>query len=168
MIDRGEGRIIDVNWRPESRNSNPTRADAQSFLGDAKFGSAGQSLGTSQLAYGTSKAALNRFTVGLADEMRGRGVAVNSIDVAAATQPFRYNLPNADLSQNELEEAPAQLVTWLAGQPINMTGNLFDQTELLADLAAKASSDQRLYRPGSRPPGQRCSGSVGSAGDSDV
>ena len=112
------------------------------MAGDASFGAAGQSLDDSMLPYGTSKAALNRFTVGLAQEMRGRGIAVNSIDVSAATQPYRNNLPNADLSQNELEEGPAQLVTWLADQPVDLTGQLFDQTELLRDLRAKG-----LVRP---------------------
>ena len=88
------------------------------------------------LAYGTSKAALNRFTVGLAAEMRGRGVAVNALEVGAVTPAFRYTLPDADFSKNELPEAPAQLVTWIADQPLDVTGHIFSQFDLLPELRA--------------------------------
>jgi NAD(P)-dependent dehydrogenase (short-subunit alcohol dehydrogenase family) len=111
-------------------------------MGEASFGDAGQGLGDSLLAYGTSKAALNRFTVGLAQEMRGKGVGVNSIGVGAVTPAFRYTLPNADYSTNELPEAPAQVTCWVASQPPEVTGNLFEQFDLIGDLRA-----QGIVRP---------------------
>jgi|ERR1700728_2235110 len=147
MLERGDGRIVNISsgsGRTEqdasSMDTSAERVDAR--LGEASFGGAGQGLGDSLLAYGTSKAALNRFTVGLASELRGKGVGVNALAVGAVTPAYRYTLPNADYSQNELPEAPAQLTTWLAAQPAEFTGHVLDQEDLLPDLRAKG-----LVRP---------------------
>jgi NAD(P)-dependent dehydrogenase (short-subunit alcohol dehydrogenase family) len=151
MLERGEGRIINIssgsgriNQDPEAMATNRSGGATRGGLsfGEASFGEAGQGLGDSLLAYGTSKAALNRFTVGLALEMRGRGVAVNALDVSAVTPAYRYTLPNADYSTNELPEAPAQLVTWIADQPLELSGNIFAQEAIIGDLRA-----QGLVRP---------------------
>lgn len=136
MLERGEGQIINVGssaGRIVESGAGATRPD-ESASSQARFGESGQSLGESLLAYGTSKAALNRFTTGLAHEVAGRGVAVNCIEVSAVTQPYRYNLPDADFAQGELPEAPAQLVAWLAEQPAELTGRILVQSELLPGL----------------------------------
>jgi citronellol/citronellal dehydrogenase len=146
MLERGDGRIVNISSgagrmpeNPEAMATNRPGGGATGglSLGEASFGDAGQGLGDSLLAYGTSKAALNRFTVGLAQEVRGKGVGVNGLEVGAVTPAFRYTLPNADYSTNELPEAPAQLVTWLADQPPELTGNIFDQGTIIGDLRAK-------------------------------
>jgi NAD(P)-dependent dehydrogenase (short-subunit alcohol dehydrogenase family) len=147
MIERGEGRVINISSGSGRLDLDTSRLDSAAdtpnpFTGTASFGEAGQSLGDSQTAYGTSKAALNRLTVGLANEMRGRGIAVNALAVSAVTPAFRHNLPDADYSVSELPEAPAQVTTWLAGQPIEFTGQILDQDELIGDLRA-----QGLVRP---------------------
>jgi citronellol/citronellal dehydrogenase len=151
MLERGEGRIINISsgsgritQDPETMATNRPGGATRASLsfGEASFGEAGQGLGDSLLAYGTSKAALNRFTVGLALEMRGRGVAVNALEVSAVTPAYRYTLPNADYSTNELPEAPAQLVTWMADQPLEVSGNIFAQDAIIGDLRA-----QGLVRP---------------------
>jgi citronellol/citronellal dehydrogenase len=151
MLERGEGRIINISsgsgrivQDPETMATNRSGGATRGGLnfGEASFGEAGQGLGDSLLAYGTSKAAVNRFTVGLALEMRGRGVAVNALDVSAVTPAYRYTLPNADYSTNELPEAPAQLVAWIADQPLEVTGNIFAQDAIIGDLRA-----QGLVRP---------------------
>jgi citronellol/citronellal dehydrogenase len=141
MLERGDGRVINISSGGGRLDQNAgsmdtASGDAAAVLGDASFGEAGQGLGDSLLAYGTSKAALNRFTVGLANEMRGKGVGVNALEVGAVTPAYRYNLPNADYSLNEHPEAPAQLTTWLAAQPPTVTANIFDQGELLRELRA--------------------------------
>jgi len=74
--------------------------------------------------------------VGLARELRGRGIGVNALEVSAVTEPVRLKLPHADFSMNELPEAPAQLVAWIATQPTTYSGNLLVQSELLAELRA--------------------------------
>lgn len=142
MLERGDGRIINISSGGGRLNQDTSAMDtsqpgAGAMFGEAAFGEAGQGLGDSLLAYGTSKAALNRFSVGLANELRGKGIGVNALEVGAVTPAYRYTLPNADYSQNELPEAPAQLCTWLAAQPPTLTGRVLEQGELLRDLRAK-------------------------------
>jgi citronellol/citronellal dehydrogenase len=142
MIERGDGRIVNISsgagriteMAPASDTSSPESAG---MFGQASFGEAGQGLGDSLLAYGTSKAALNRFTVGLAQETRGKGIGVNALDVSAATPAYKYTLPNADFSQNEHSEGPAQLICWVAAQPPEWTGQILNQGDLLPDLRAQ-------------------------------
>jgi len=142
MIERGDGRIVNISSGAgritEMAPANDTSsAETAGSMGVAQFGEAGQGLGDSLLAYGTSKAALNRFTMGLAQEVRGKGIGVNALDVSAATPAYKYTLPNADFSTNEHSEAPAQLICWLASQPPEMTGQILNQGDLLPDLRAK-------------------------------
>jgi citronellol/citronellal dehydrogenase len=142
MIERGDGRIINISSGAGQITEMPpatdtTSAETAGQHGQASFGEAGQGLGDSLLAYGTSKAALNRFTIGLAQEMRGKGIGVNALDVSAATPAYKYTLPNADFSQNEHSEAPAQLICWIASQSPDMTGQILNQGDLLPDLRAK-------------------------------
>ncbi|MCU1345690.1 MAG: short-chain dehydrogenase [Acidimicrobiia bacterium] len=145
MLAAGAGHVINIS-SADGRLDVESTAEAAAAVGsrgdEAHFGDAGQSLAASTTAYGTSKAALNRFTVGLALELKGRGVAVNALEVSAVTEPVRMNLPGGDFSMNELPEAPGQLVAWLAAQPTDYTGNILTQPELLAELRA-----QGLVRP---------------------
>src|SRR3984957_19901898 len=147
MLERGDGRIVNISSGSGRLDQDTSAMDTGSATGDGRFGEAscgesGQGPGHSVVAYGTSKAALNRFTVGLARELRGKGIGVNGLEVGAATPAYRYTLPNADYSKNELSEAPAQLTTWLAAQPPEFTGHILDQSALLPDLRAKG-----LVRP---------------------
>lgn len=140
MVERGEGHIVNIS-SADGRLSRAETAALSAAVGTnteaSSFGEAGQDLLSSTTAYGTSKAALNRLTVGLAEEIRGKGVAVNALEVSAVTEPYRMNLPNADFSLNELPEAPAQLVVWLARQPAAFTGQILTQPELLTRLRAE-------------------------------
>jgi citronellol/citronellal dehydrogenase len=149
MLERGDGRIVNISsgsgqiqQDPSAMATNVEGGGGPLRMGEASFGEAGQGLGDSLLAYGTSKAALNRFTLGLAQEMRGKGVGVNALGVSAATPAYRYTLPNADYSANELEEAPAQVICWLASQGPEVTGNIFEQSAIIGDLRA-----QGIVRP---------------------
>ncbi|HVV31412.1 MAG TPA: SDR family NAD(P)-dependent oxidoreductase [Mycobacteriales bacterium] len=137
MVERGSGHIVNISSADGRLDLDSIAASAAAVgsRGDeASFGTAGQDLSSSTTAYGTSKAALNRFTLGLAREMHGRGVAVNALEVSAVTEPVRLNLPHADFSKNELPEAPAQLVAWIAQQPADYTGQILVQSELLDRL----------------------------------
>jgi citronellol/citronellal dehydrogenase len=137
MLERGEGHIVNISSADARLDLDETAAPADavgSRGGEASFGDAGQSLGPSTTAYGTSKAALNRMTVGLARELRGTGVAVNGLEVSAVTDAVRLNLPHADFSLNELPEAPAQLIAWIATQGPEFTENILWQNDLLARL----------------------------------
>lgn len=122
MVARGEGRIINIT----------------SAAGDAPH--EGVEPGAVPLPYAASKAALNRFTVGLAHELSGTGVSVNGLLVEAVTE--RHNLP----SVNERPDAPAQLVAWLASQPASLTGEILNQDDLLPQLRQEG-----IVRPWTSP-----------------
>jgi citronellol/citronellal dehydrogenase len=137
MLDQGDGRIINISSADGRLDIESTAREAEAVgsRGDeASFGEAGQSLAASTTAYATSKAAMNRLTVGLALEFKGRGVAVNALEVSAVTDAVRLNLPGGDFSKNELPEAPGQLVAWLAAQPADFTGHILTQPDLLERL----------------------------------
>jgi citronellol/citronellal dehydrogenase len=142
MLENGHGHIVNISSADGRLSSDETAALAAAVgasTAGASFGEAGQDLAAATTAYGTSKAGLNRLTVGLAREYQGRGVAVNALEVSAVTDPVRLNLPHADFSLNELPEAPAQLVCWVAQQPTGYTGNILSQPELLDRLRAEGS-----------------------------
>lgn len=136
MMERGSGCIINIG-SGAGRLDQGSSISSNDIGGETRFGESEQSLGDSLLAYGTSKAALNRLTVGLAKELAGKGIPVNALDVNAVSPALRYTLPDADYSSMELPEAPAQVVTWLAAQPPEVTGNIFSQGELIGDLREK-------------------------------
>lgn len=139
MAQRRSGHIINISSADGRQDVESTAAVAAAVgsRGDeASFGDAGVSLAASATAYGTSKAALNRFTLGVALEYVNSGVAINALEVSAVTDAVRLNLPHADYSLNELPEAPGQLVAWLAAQPATFTGKILQQAPLLAELRA--------------------------------
>jgi NAD(P)-dependent dehydrogenase (short-subunit alcohol dehydrogenase family) len=140
MAQRRSGSIINVSsadGRADVESTAATAAAVGSRGDEASFGESGVSLAASATAYGTSKAALNRFTVGLALEYADSGVAINALEVSAVTQAVRLNLPHADYSLNELPEAPGQLIAWLATQPGSLTGQIITQPDNLAKLRAE-------------------------------
>ena len=69
------------------------------------FESIGGSLGTTTTTYGASKAALERFTVGLAAELWGTGVAVNTVAPLAIVRT-----PGADALVGEYADRHPELV----------------------------------------------------------
>jgi len=149
MAERRSGHITNISSADGRQDVASTAAVAEavgSRGNDASFGAAGVSLAASATAYGASKAALNRFTLGVALEYADSGVAINALEVSAVTDAVRLNLPNADYALNELPEAPGQLVAWLATQPGSFTGNILQQSPLLAQLRATG-----LVRPKVNP-----------------
>src|SRR5262245_22192389 len=84
------------------------------------------------LVYGVSKAALERLSIGAAEELRGHGVAVNCfrIDVPLASEGFVYNAPELDQSDWEPTEVGAEAALWLVTQPPAFTGHVKSITEL--------------------------------------
>jgi len=147
MLERGDGRIVNVSsGGGHVSYGGDTLPDLQNLSGgQARTMGVGQAnLGAT--AYGTSKAALDRLTQGLAGEIAGRGVAVNAIGVEARTPPNVHFLTDEETPHGELPEAPAQLITWLAAQPPELTGRILSQHLLLEPLRA-----QGLIRPAAKP-----------------
>ncbi len=98
---------------------------------------AAKSTGPGRVSYGVSKAALDRFTVGLAAEVKEYNIAVNSIDVdmRIASEGYVYINPGMDYSswaKPEICGEPAVYV--LTRDPKIYTGKVVNLTELLKQV----------------------------------
>ncbi|HYR96486.1 MAG TPA: SDR family NAD(P)-dependent oxidoreductase [Candidatus Binatus sp.] len=84
------------------------------------------------LAYGVSKAALERLTTGVAEDVRTSRIAVNClrIDVPIASEGFVYNAPELDQSDWEPTEVGAEAALWMLAQPPEFTGRVLGITDL--------------------------------------
>lgn len=125
MRARGRGWILDVSSATAERPTGPP------FAAFHRRGGA--------LLYGTTKAALERFTAGLAAEVAADGIAVNSLaPVAAVRTPGAEALGMLPEDRPELiepmevfVEAALALVT---GDPATMTGRITSSVRLLDEL----------------------------------
>jgi NAD(P)-dependent dehydrogenase (short-subunit alcohol dehydrogenase family) len=84
------------------------------------------------MAYGMSKAAMERMTLDVAGQLRPFGIAVNTfrIDVPVASEGFVANLPDIDHSDWEPTEVPADGIVWMLRQPPEFTGHNLGIVEL--------------------------------------
>jgi citronellol/citronellal dehydrogenase len=100
----------------------------------------------SLMAYGMSKAAMERMTIDVAHQLRPYGIAVNTfrIDVPVASEGFVANLPDADHDDWEPAEVPADGIVWMLRQPPDYTGHNIGMVEL---RAAHGIMPSRAKRP---------------------
>ncbi len=86
----------------------------------------------SLMTYGVSKAALERLTVDAGEQLKPFGIAVNCfrIDIPVASEGFLANAPEADHSDWEPSEVPAEGVVWMLKQPPSFTGNVVSMSWL--------------------------------------
>jgi citronellol/citronellal dehydrogenase len=93
------------------------------------------------LVYGVSKAALERLTTGVAEEVHRHGIAVNClrIDVPIASEGFVYNAPELDKSAWEPTEVGAEAALWMLRQPAGFSGNVLGITDLRREHGVVAS-----------------------------
>ncbi|HJQ83991.1 MAG TPA: SDR family NAD(P)-dependent oxidoreductase, partial [Candidatus Binatia bacterium] len=84
------------------------------------------------LVYGVSKAALERLTTGVAEDVKTRGVSVNClrIDVPLASEGFVYNAPELDQSTWEPTTVGADAALWILTRPATFTGQVLGITDL--------------------------------------
>lgn len=91
--------------------------------------------------YGSSKTALDRLTTDLAVEIRGRGVAVNAVQVGAvATEQWHYANESSILERQGTKpggpvyrpEAVADAFTWLIAQDSDRSGQIYTFADLIA------------------------------------
>lgn len=125
MIARGAGAIINVS----------SAAALHAFPG--------------LMAYGMSKAALERLTIDAARQLEPHGIAVNTfrIDVPVASEGFVANLPGVDHSDWEPTEVPAEGILWMLRQPPTYTGHNAGMQELRAQHGIMASRAARPFAP---------------------
>jgi len=86
------------------------------------------------LAYDVSKAAINRFTIGLADEMKSRKIAVNALAPDnTVTEGWSFLNPSADKSGWSRPERWGAYATFVASQdPANFTGKILTAQDMEA------------------------------------
>jgi citronellol/citronellal dehydrogenase len=122
MIERGVGAIVNVS----------SAAALNAYPG--------------QMAYGMAKAALERFTVSLAEQLRPHGIPVNTfrIDVPVASEGFLAALPEFDHSDWEPPEVAAEGIVWMLDQPVGYTGHNAGMARLRAEHGIMPS---RAARP---------------------
>ncbi|MFN8643308.1 MAG: SDR family NAD(P)-dependent oxidoreductase [Candidatus Binatia bacterium] len=99
------------------------------------------------MAYGMSKAAMERMTVDCAAQLRPFEVAVNTfrIDVPVASEGFVANLPDLDHSDWEPTEVAAEGILWMLRQPPAYTGHNVGMVELRARHGIMASRARRPF-----------------------
>ena len=78
------------------------------------------------LAYSVSKAAMNRFTTGLATEVAPLGIAVNALEIErfVSSEGFVYLTPGADHSTWDKPETVGEALVWLASREPSFTGQI--------------------------------------------
>ena len=104
MMERGSGRIVNVS---------SYAAHTEGFWG---------------LAYGVSKAAMERLTTGLAAELASSGIAVNALQIEryVGTEGFVYLTPDDDHSAWEKPETVGEALVWLASREPSFTGQVLN------------------------------------------
>jgi len=99
------------------------------------------------MAYGMSKAAMERMTVDAARQLGPYGIAVNTfrIDVPVASEGFVANLPDIDHDDWEPTEVPAEGIIWMLRQPPEYTGHNIGMVELRAAHGIMRSRSKRPF-----------------------
>ena len=99
------------------------------------------------MAYGMSKAALERLSIDAAQQLEPKSIAVNTfrIDVPVASEGFVANLPKVDHSAWEPTEVPAEGVIWMLRQPPTYTGQLASMQALRAEHGIMPSRSARPF-----------------------
>ena len=100
------------------------------------------------MSYGASKAALERLSIDVANQLAADGIACNvfRIDVPVASEGFVANTPGADRSDWEPCEVAAEGIVWLVRQPASFSGRLLSMYELRRDHGIMPSRAARPFR----------------------
>jgi citronellol/citronellal dehydrogenase len=101
------------------------------------------------MAYGMSKAAMERMTIDVAEQVRPQRIAVNTfrIDVPVASEGFVANLPEVDHDDWEPTNVPAEGIIWMLRQPPDYTGHNVGMVELRAAHGIMRSRATRPFVP---------------------
>ncbi len=123
MQRRGRGWIVNLSSATARLPDGPPFDDYA-----RRFGS---------ILYGTTKAALNRFTRGLAAEMQVHGIAVNSVEPIAAVRTPGVEALGIDTTHTVVETLACMAEAALAlatADPAHLTGRIAQATPLLEEL----------------------------------
>jgi citronellol/citronellal dehydrogenase len=101
------------------------------------------------MSYGMSKAALERMSVDVAEQLRSENIAVNCfrIDVAVASEGFMSNAPGQAFDDWEPCEVPAEGVVWILSQPTSFTGQLLSMQEMRHEHGIMPTRTRSPFHP---------------------
>jgi short-subunit dehydrogenase len=120
MLERGEGWVVNIS----SATARPTPSSTMAV-------------------YGASKAALNRLTQGLARELRGTGVRVNTVEPRAAVMSEGATALIGDTVRADMIESMEEMVeaiVALADGPPELTGRVCVSLDLIEELGLTVHS----------------------------
>lgn len=111
MIEQGNGLIINIS------------------------SGAAKSVGAGRLSYSVTKAALDKLSIGLAEELKPHHIPVISIglDLAVLTDGYRYVNPDADTSGWESPEIMGEAAVWVAKYADRYNGQVVTMGQLRED-----------------------------------
>ena len=135
MVERGEGWIVNVSSGTTRHHPGPPYDKGV--------------LGSTSTVYGASKAALNRLTNGLAMELDGTGVRVNSIEPRAAVLSEGADaLVGSKLRPDQIEpmETMVEAAVALCDCDASMTGGVHVSLDLIEVLSLSTSRPEREPR----------------------
>jgi NAD(P)-dependent dehydrogenase (short-subunit alcohol dehydrogenase family) len=116
MLQRGDGRVINITSSAARTHELPTG-------------------GVPQLGYGASKAGLDSLTYGLARDFAGMGVSFNLLAPVVFTESVEYHLTDdrfADLEQRMAAMGPyGEAVAHVADQPVEFTAQYLENDDLV-------------------------------------
>jgi NAD(P)-dependent dehydrogenase (short-subunit alcohol dehydrogenase family) len=116
MLQRGEGRVVNITSSAARTHELPTG-------------------GVPQLCYGASKAGLDSLTYGLARDFAGMGVSFNLLAPVVFTESVEYHLTDdrfADLEQRMAAMGPyGEAVAHVADQPVEFTAQYLENDDLV-------------------------------------
>jgi NAD(P)-dependent dehydrogenase (short-subunit alcohol dehydrogenase family) len=122
MLERGEGWILNVSSQTATMPQGPPFPPTL----PARFGT----------IYGGTKAFMNRWTVSLAVELYGQGIAVNTIapEAAAATEVLVEYSDLPDYLYEPLDTMAEGALALCTADPMTLTGQVTTSLQLLVDL----------------------------------
>lgn len=122
MVDAGEGWILNLSSASAHHTEGPPFPDTK--------------VGTTIAVYGASKAALNRISNGLAVELHGTGVRVNTVEPRAAVMSEGAEVlvgDKVDASMVESMDEMVEAAVALCDCPADVTGRTAVSLDLIAE-----------------------------------
>ncbi len=137
MAERGGGVIFNISSglaRMPGATTGHSGGQALAGGGHGQMGGGGQGRmgGAGNTVYGLTKAALDRFTAGVAPELREKNIAIISIYPGMTmTERFARMMPGIDASRLERPETTAKAVAFLSRDPMPYTGQVVVAREIV-------------------------------------